>query len=125
MVADYPIPDVEWLGRMIGGRDVWVTVDKNDRPAGFGVAGILGDYFHLNELSVDPAHCRIGLGTSLVAEVIERGRQLDKRGISLTTFRDVPFNALFYARLGFVPIQRRAPAYLQDQPIGIEFLRNL
>ncbi len=113
-VADHPIPDVEWLGRLIGGRDAWVAADPNDVPVGFAVAGNLGDYFHLYELSVDPAHGRRGLGTALVAEVVERGRQLGKRAVSLTTFRDVPFNAPFYARLGFVPFTDRTPTYLID-----------
>ena len=35
------------------------------------------------------------------------------RGVTLRTFADVPWNAPFYARLGFTPVPEPLPAFLQ------------
>ncbi len=65
---------------------------------------------HLQQLVVDPAHARRGLGSALVdaacAEATRRGHDR----LSLTTFRDVIFNRPFYERLGFVVV---------DEPDGL------
>jgi len=86
---------------MLAGHDAWVAVVGPDLPVGYAVAGPLGNHFHLRELSVDPAHGRRGIGTALVRHVIEAARERQSPGVTLTTFRDVPFNAPFYAALGF------------------------
>ena len=100
-VADASIPDVEALRATIAVKDVKVAVDDSSRPVGYAVFGAVGEFLHLGELSVDPQHGRRGLGSALVAEVIDAARRGNYDGVSLTTFRDVPFNAPFYRRLGF------------------------
>ena len=100
-VADAPIPDVAWLRQMIAGQEVWVAVDGSDAAVGFAVAGEAAGFLHLRELSVDPAHGRKGIGRALVLAVHGAARAAGLAGTSLTTFRDVPFNAPFYAGLGF------------------------
>jgi len=65
---------------------------------------------HLQQLAVDPAHGRRGLGAALVNACCERARQRGYNQLSLTTFRDVPYNAPWYARLGFVII---------DEPVDV------
>ena len=110
-MSEFPTPHVELLQRMIGGRDVWVAVSEpDDNPVGFAVAGTLDDYMHLAELSVDPAHGQRGLGKALVSKLIEQAAKMSAKGVSLTTFRDVPFNAPFYAKMGF--FEASGPAYL-------------
>ena len=104
-VADASIPDVEALRAMIAGQDVKVAVDDSSRPVGYAVFGALGELLHLRELSVDPAHGRRGLGSTLVAAAIDAARRGNYAGVSLTTFRDVPFNAPFYRRLGFREVE--------------------
>lgn len=112
-VADHPIPDIEWIERnLLAGRQAFVAVDRADRPVGFAVAEIHGCYVHLHELSVDPAHGRRGIGAALVDRVSEYAAQSGKAGVSLTTYRHVPFNAPYYARLGFVEMPANAPADL-------------
>ena len=60
------------------------------------------DGAHLEQLSVHPSHARRGLGRALViAAQAEAGRRGHER-ITLRTFRDVAFNAPFYATVGFV-----------------------
>ena len=56
-LADAPLADVAALRRLFEGNRVWVAVAGEDgAPAGYAVAGPLGGFFHLRELSVDPAH---------------------------------------------------------------------
>ena len=125
-VADASIPDVAVLRAMMAGQKVWVATDKAGYPAGFAVAGEIDGYLHLRELSVDPAHGRKGVGTALVETVLAEARAGNYAGTSLTTFRDLPFNAPFYARLGFAitPLDT-APAalkaqFLSEMPPGID-----
>lgn len=112
-MADSPIPDVAFFENYIAGQTVWVAADMLDLPAGFAVAAALGDWFHLKELSVDPDHGRKGLGAALVGTVLAAGRENGFGEVSLTTFRDVPFNRPFYERLGFavLPLEQ-APEIL-------------
>jgi predicted amidohydrolase/predicted N-acetyltransferase YhbS len=76
-----------------------------DEPVGFAKAERLGGDLHLEEIDVLPAHGRRGLGRRLVAAVIDRARALGAPAVSLVTFRDVAWNATFYARLGFETIR--------------------
>jgi len=50
---------------------------------------------------VDPDHGRRGLGTRLVLQVCEWAACHGYESVTLTTFRDVPWNMPFYARFGF------------------------
>lgn len=126
IVADAPLADVEVLRAMIAGQDVRVAVDGSDRPVGYAVFGAVGAFLHLRELSVDPGHGRRGIGSALVAEVIDAARSGSFAGVSLTTFRDVPFNAPFYRRLGFREAEfAQAPEALRSRffaeiPAGID-----
>lgn len=77
---------------------------------------------HLQQLAVDPAHGRRGLGSALVDACCEQARQRGYGQLTLTTFRDVPYNAPWYARLGFVvidePISVVARHVKQERPYG-------
>ena len=56
---------------------------------------------HLEQLSVDPAHGRAGVGTALVLAALAEAARDGLPTMSLCTFRDVAVGAPFYARLGF------------------------
>lgn len=69
--------------------------------AGFIVAERFSRELHIWEMDVAPQFQRRGIGAGLV-----RAAQIDARNtgiaaLTLTTFRDVAWNAPFYARLGF------------------------
>jgi GNAT superfamily N-acetyltransferase len=115
-LADAPLADVAALRRLFEGNRVWIAVaDEDGAPAGYAVAGPLGGFFHLRELSVDPAHGRRGVGAALVGAVCAAAQALDCAGVSLTTFRFVPFNRPFYERLGFSELAlEEAPPALRD-----------
>ncbi len=70
-------------------------------PLGFAIMEDLGTSLHLEELDVDPPHGRQGIGTSLVRAVCQMA---EAKGcpVTLCTFSEVPWNAPFYERLGFV-----------------------
>ena len=88
---------------------LWVAL-AGDRPVGFAhVERIEPGAAHLEEIDVHPDHGRRGLGKALVAAVCEWAAAEGCHSVTLTTFRDVPWNMPYYARLGFVEI---APADL-------------
>lgn len=68
---------------------------------------------HLEQLSVLPSHHRHGIGTRLVGAAMEEARWAGYDRMSLTTYRDVPWNAPFYAGLGFVEVAPERQARFQ------------
>jgi GNAT superfamily N-acetyltransferase len=80
---------------------LWVALAGN-APVGFAHVEIIdARTAHLEEIDVLPAHGRRGLGTRLVTEVCEWAASAGYDAVTLTTFRDVPWNRPFYERLGF------------------------
>jgi GNAT superfamily N-acetyltransferase len=87
---------------------LWVAC-AGSRPVGFALAEMLADDLpHLEEIDVEPAHGRRGLGTALVRAVCEWATASRYATVTLTTFRAVPWNFPFYARLGFAEIPRES-----------------
>jgi chromate reductase, NAD(P)H dehydrogenase (quinone) len=80
---------------------LWVALAGN-APVGFAHVEIIdAGTAHLEEIDVLPAHGRRGLGTRLVTEVCKWAASAGYDSVTLTTFRDVPWNRAFYERLGF------------------------
>ncbi|OFI39633.1 hypothetical protein BIU82_00760 [Arthrobacter sp. SW1] len=81
---------------------------------------------HLEQLSVHPAHVRQGLGRALVEAALGWARERGYGRMTLSTYRDVPFNAPFYARCGFVPLAEPGPELAalrrHEQGIGLDLL---
>ncbi|WP_321476108.1 GNAT family N-acetyltransferase [uncultured Paludibaculum sp.] len=83
---------------------LWVALSGN-RPVGFALVKMIGSGLpHLEEIDVDPPHGRRGLGTALVRTVCDWAAASGSATLTLTTFRAVPWNLPFYARLGFVEV---------------------
>ena len=83
---------------------LWVAL-AGDTPVGFALVEMLTDDLpHLDEVDVDPSHGRRGLGTALVRAACEWATACGFSMLTLTTFRAVPWNLPFYARLGFVEV---------------------
>jgi GNAT superfamily N-acetyltransferase len=80
---------------------VWVAVSTAGEPIGFACADVVDDGVHLEEIDVLPAWGRRGVGQALIAAVDADARARGLAAVTLTTFRDVAWNAPFYARLGF------------------------
>ena len=91
---DEPFP-VEVLERYRAAGRAWVAVDDADRPVAYLLADPVDGAVHIEQVSVHPGHAGRGLGRALIDQV---GRQSP---LTLTTFAEVPWNAPYYARLGF------------------------
>lgn len=97
--------DDEFIAALEEGR-LWVA-RADDTPVGFAQVEMLGDGTpHLEEIDVDPRHGQRGLGAALVQAVCEWAARSGYAAITLTTFRDLPWNMPFYARLGFAVVPR-------------------
>jgi GNAT superfamily N-acetyltransferase len=101
--ASFPVQTVEALSLACAESRLLVAVDDHDQAIGFALLQVHEDRAHLQELDVDPNHKGRGLGRALLAGCVAWGRARRLSGLTLTTFRDIPFNAPFYARVGFVP----------------------
>ncbi len=76
-------------------------------PVGFAAVTLHDGSAHLYEMDVLPAHGRRGLGRALVLQVVRWARASGHAHLTLTTFRHLPWNAPFYASIGFVEIDER------------------
>ena len=110
---------------------LWVALEQAGTPVGFAVASVCGRRAHLEELDVLPRHGRKGVGSALVEAVVDYALNSGCTEITLTTFRDVPWNAPFYARLGFeaIPEQELAPELARqlshEAELGLERSRRV
>jgi GNAT superfamily N-acetyltransferase len=80
---------------------VWVAVDPQNVVVGFAITRELDGTIYLQEMDVAPAHGRRGLGAGLVETVCTWAQLHGYDAISLSTFRDLAWNAPFYSKLGF------------------------
>ncbi len=80
------------------------VAEAGSQPVGFALCGHVGGHSHLFEMDVDPAHGRRGIGSALLEAVCEIAALRGHLAMTLTTLRDVPWNAPFYARRGFVEL---------------------
>jgi len=85
---------------------LWVAAGDQGQLVGFALVKELGLFAHLDELDVLPAHGRQGLGSALLEAVCEWASSRGFSAVTLSTFRDVAWNAPFYARRGFAVVPR-------------------
>ncbi|SFR36636.1 Predicted Zn-dependent protease, minimal metalloprotease (MMP)-like domain [Microbacterium azadirachtae] len=80
-----------------------VAAEHEDGPA-IGFVHVLehDGIAHLEQLSVLPAHGRRGHGRELVEAALDEASERGHDTVTLRTFADIPWNAPFYASLGFV-----------------------
>nr|WP_042658913.1 GNAT family N-acetyltransferase [Komagataeibacter oboediens] len=79
----------------------WVAVDEQERIAGFLSAQPHGHDLHILEMSVARDRQGRGLGRRLLAAAYDGARARGLSGLTLTTFRTIPWNAPFYEKVGF------------------------
>ncbi|MDT7790555.1 MAG: hypothetical protein QOF58_8974 [Pseudonocardiales bacterium] len=84
--------------------EVWVAVDVQGVPVAFVATGDVDGAVHVHQVSVHPSHARQGIGAALIEHVTRPGR-----AVTLTTFRDVPWNQPYYERLGFRVVTETPP----------------
>ncbi|MFG6190922.1 GNAT family N-acetyltransferase [Nonomuraea sp. JJY05] len=95
-------------------------------PRGFALIGWVDGNLHLDQLAVHPGHMRQGIGGRLVAAVLDHARAAGAPAVTLTTYRDVPWNAPWYTRHGFsvMPAEEWGPQLRalveHERELGIE-----
>lgn len=82
----------------------WVAVDDGDAPIGFLNGEVLDGNLHIWEMSVHEKHQAKGVGRALMAQAREWTERRGLLAMTLTTFRDVPWNERFYKSAGFVTL---------------------
>ncbi|CAJ49207.1 GNAT family N-acetyltransferase [Bordetella avium] len=100
-LADSPPMSIEQHRRRIACSTCWLALDAAHRPVGFLSAERHKNDLHIHELSVMQAMQGQGMGRRLIEAAQHYARAHRLRCVTLTTFIDLPWNAPFYARLGF------------------------
>jgi len=67
---------------------------------------------YVEQIDVAPSHERRGIGARLIEAVADLARERGWPALTLSTFKDVPFNAPYYRRLGFAEVEELTPAML-------------
>lgn len=119
------LPDAELLDHVPAdvfeaarpGGHVFAARDRKGVAAGFVLTSLRGDTLYLDQISVHPAHGRRGLGAALIRRVFQDAADRGLKTVTLSTFRDLPWNAPFYRTLGFRELPRKQ---LKDWMLEIE-----
>ncbi|WP_405945171.1 GNAT family N-acetyltransferase [Streptomyces sp. NBC_00932] len=85
----------------------WIAVDETDVPVAYLIADRVDGNFHIEQVSVHPDSARRGIGRSLLDHLADRAASDGIPALTLTTFAGVPWNAPYYARCGFRPLDER------------------
>jgi ribosomal protein S18 acetylase RimI-like enzyme len=104
-IAAHEPPSVAELEAFVSDGLAWVAVDSSDHPVAYLVSTVVDGCAHIEQVSVAPEYARLGLGARLIDRLEVDAAAKHQPALTLTTFRDVPWNAPYYARLGFVVLE--------------------
>lgn len=105
--ADAALLPAEFHAPRIAAGAVWVA-EEGGVPVGFACAERIAGELHIWELDVRQDRQGHGIGRRLLEAVLAAARREGIAAVTLTTLREVPWNAPFYERLGFVLLEREA-----------------
>ncbi|MFG3703667.1 GNAT family N-acetyltransferase [Micromonospora sp. NPDC047670] len=100
---DEPLPP-DVLARYQQAGRAWVAADATDVPVGYLIADVVDGNLHVEQVSVHPHSARRGVGRRLLDHLADRATATGVPALTLTTFADVPWNAPYYARCGFLTL---------------------
>ncbi|WP_026422448.1 GNAT family N-acetyltransferase [Actinokineospora inagensis] len=103
-IANDPAPSAAELAGFAAAGRAWVG-EYDGGVVGYLVAEVVGGCAHIAQVSVDPVVRGRGLGRALIDHLEAWARDHDLAALTLTTFRDVPWNAPYYERIGFRVIE--------------------
>ena len=107
LAADEPSPASVLAIRIADGG--LVVAAEDEAIVGFVMFRRVETRAYVEQLDVLPARAGRGIGAAMLDEVARRARTAGLDGLSLSTFRDVPWNAPYYRRLGFVEVADPSP----------------
>lgn len=118
-VADDGNTPAEAYPPFIDAGTVWLA-ERDGALVGFLAATAEGDALHVLELAVMLEAQGQGAGQALMATAEAKARALGLKALTLTTFRELPWNERFYQRLGFRTLaagepDERLAAYLAKE----------
>ncbi|HNR76974.1 MAG TPA: GNAT family N-acetyltransferase, partial [Parvularculaceae bacterium] len=100
--ADGPVREAAEHQRVMTEGQTLIAESPAGAAAGFAMFEPLDGAVHLVEIDVDPDFQNRGVARALIAAGEDWARDGGFDEMTLTTYRDVPWNAPFYRRLGFV-----------------------
>jgi GNAT superfamily N-acetyltransferase len=100
-IADDEPFSIEELSSYHEALRAWVAADDRDVAVAYLVAEVADGNLHIEQVTVDPSVARRGIGAELIRHVTDFAEEAGFPALTLTTFRDVPWNAPYYRRLGF------------------------
>ncbi|HEY9641246.1 MAG TPA: GNAT family N-acetyltransferase [Coleofasciculaceae cyanobacterium] len=130
LVHAAPLP-LDFLKQQFEAGQVWVAADLQDRVVGYAVTQEVDATLYLQQIDVVPAHMRQGIGSALVNTVVAWAKRQGYSVMALSTFRDIPWNAPFYSKLGFCPVDESEltagfqQIRLQEAEMGLPILERV
>jgi GNAT superfamily N-acetyltransferase len=97
---DEPAPWDRLAAYAADGRS-WVVHDGDDAPVAYVLVDVVDGCAHVEQLTVLPDEQGAGVGRALLEQVREWAVETGRPAITLTTFRNVPWNRSLYEHLGF------------------------
>jgi ribosomal protein S18 acetylase RimI-like enzyme len=105
-IADNPSLNYEFLTSFTRHGAVQVAAADSSRLIGFVLTGFLDGAGHVYEMSVLPDQAQQGIGRKLLDAACGYAYAKGSRKMTLSTFRDVPWNGPFYLKSGFTVVDR-------------------
>ncbi|MFI7115458.1 GNAT family N-acetyltransferase [Amycolatopsis sp. NPDC049868] len=115
-IADDDPPSIADLTAFQRDGRAWVW-DTGDGPVAYLLAEVVDGHGHIEQVSVHPDHARRGLGRRLIEHAAVWASREGLAGLTLTTYAEVPWNAPYYARLGFATLDE------EDLTAGLRAVR--
>ncbi|MET0998883.1 MAG: GNAT family N-acetyltransferase [Marmoricola sp.] len=91
----------------------YLVAESDGSVVGHAVTSAAGDIAELQRIAVEPGHRRTGVASALLAGVVEAAGRTEADRLLLEVREDNQGALAFYARAGFVEIDRR-PRYYAD-----------
>ncbi|MDL5160609.1 GNAT family N-acetyltransferase [Actinomycetospora sp. Odt1-22] len=100
LVADDDPPPAEVLREFVEAGRAWIVATDGDVVA-YLLTEIVDGCAHVEQVTVHPRYAHRRLGRSLVEHLAGWARSRGLPALTLTTYRDVPWNGPYYESLGF------------------------
>jgi len=104
LIADADAPDpTSYEASHRAGR-LLVATSADQMVLGFVRLEIVDEQAHIEQVSVHPDHSRQGVGIALLNAAERWAIDVGYSQMTLTTYREVPWNGPYYSRLGWISI---------------------
>ena len=108
LIADAEAPDpTSYAASHRAGR-LLVASSPEQMVLGFVRLEVVDGQAHVEQVSVHPDFSRQGVGAALLSAAERWAIDAGYRQMTLTTYREVPWNGPYYARLGWVAVPEEA-----------------